>query len=454
MSTPSNETPADRAWRLHTSTGDAIKIDRNDDIFTGLIGEVSTPYFIQSLKADHELLPELSSVSGPTDYPPGTFLTTISFEEALGNFYRDYFGPNATKPRPQNIEEFINKFRTQAGIVYQHWNAEGNSYSISERHFPHDAEPTDGLHSNNDFSAYRDLRNEPSVYLEEPTDDLVDLFPNAEFAQKFAGLTENERIHLQAVDAFNAFLRYGRTPPDTGNGSADFATMYNNWWQRTTELSADVAPFAGTGINLQSYSRIYDAYLPGESIAFAANLETFVNEHYQKEGYFLPSHFLEQWVDEVKDAAARRGALPFNTLEGEIKRVNQALILNSVFDLLVEMIGVIQKVASALAQRLQFYADYQRQITKLMDQMPIFTAAGPAASLKVEGDDVKGIRGDANASNQAALEKLRAHRDIAGDETKQMQTTVNQLNDAASQQANIATAILQQLSGILTLIFR
>jgi hypothetical protein len=49
---------------------------------------------------------------------------------------------------------------------------------------------------------------------------------------------------------------------------------------------------------------------------------------------------------------------------------------------------------------------------------------------------------------------LRSGRDQVADETKQTHTVVSQLSDAASQQANIATAILQQLSGILTLVFR
>jgi hypothetical protein len=58
--------------------------------------------------------------------------------------------------------------------------------------------------------------------------------------------------------------------------------------------------------------------------------------------------------------------------------------------------------------------------------------------------------GSATLHNDA----LRSGRDQVADETKQTHTVVNQQNDAVSQQANIATAILQQLSGILTLIFR
>ena len=49
---------------------------------------------------------------------------------------------------------------------------------------------------------------------------------------------------------------------------------------------------------------------------------------------------------------------------------------------------------------------------------------------------------------------LRSGRDQVADETKQTHTVVSQLSDAAAQQANIATAILRQLSGMLTLIFR
>jgi hypothetical protein len=45
-------------------------------------------------------------------------------------------------------------------------------------------------------------------------------------------------------------------------------------------------------------------------------------------------------------------------------------------------------------------------------------------------------------------------RSIATDEEKDPQSTVGQSNDGAIQQGNIGVAVLQQLSGILTLIFR
>lgn len=55
---------------------------------------------------------------------------------------------------------------------------------------------------------------------------------------------------------------------------------------------------------------------------------------------------------------------------------------------------------------------------------------------------------------QDATDFLKNQRDLVLDETKKAESAVSQLNDAASQQGNIATAILQQLSGLLTLIFR
>ena len=50
--------------------------------------------------------------------------------------------------------------------------------------------------------------------------------------------------------------------------------------------------------------------------------------------------------------------------------------------------------------------------------------------------------------------KVRAWRDQVGDEAKQMQTALNQSTDAANQQANMGSALLQQLSTILSQIYR
>ena len=412
-------------------TGDLYKIDSSDPT-------PGTPDFITALQIEW-----VTVAAGSRKH--------ASHAAAIGGFMEAYYGSTASFPRPRSFGGFMDAWRSFA-------------FTIAAPDASKDILGDDDLNSpygkaNLDFREYTGAGNVATI--NPPGPGATDLGAWASLAgADFLGSSTNVDQQLQQafLAAFSAFSRYAPVPTGTLT-TASLTNMWNDWLQRTTATVTGVPLPSGDLGRLQTYERIWIGYFgpldtPEKQAAFNANVVAFANDQFAKEAYFLPTHFVERWVDTVKDAAARRGLLPFNSTIGGTNRANQALILNNVFDLLVEMIGVIQRVTSVLAQRLQFYADYQRALTKLMDQMPVFTSGGPSEALKSEGDGEEGTRADGNAANQAALETLRAHRDITGDETKQLQNTVNQLNDAASQQANIATAILQQLSGILTLIFR
>ena len=130
--------------------------------------------------------------------------------------------------------------------------------------------------------------------------------------------------------------------------------------------------------------------------------------------------------------------------------------------LLTTLTLLIATVSPTAALAANDHANDKAQCVSQKDARPwhcIEDSPGLLIASPARGEDEPEVapetaRAERHAANAAQLETLRAHRDVNGDATKQLQTAVNQLNDAASQQGNIATAILQQLSGILTLIFR
>jgi len=55
--------------------------------------------------------------------------------------------------------------------------------------------------------------------------------------------------------------------------------------------------------------------------------------------------------------------------------------------------------------------------------------------------------------NQTYTQEIQARITVVNDDSKQLQTNVNQSTDTVNQQSSIATAILQQLTSLLTSIY-
>ena len=249
------------------------------------------------------------------------------------------------------------------------------------------------------------------------------------------------------------------------DGKVIDTTTFDDAWEEfiraTTQIDVSDPAFTGAiQADFACFQRTFFAFRPNATQAdFEEELGTLIynliyEQEYQESNdyYFLPSHFIEPWIDQLKvDVLYPTPPTTVNPSE----RQRQAKILEDVFALLIEMIEVIQQAAIAAGERLEFYGEWQKRYTDLMAQMPTFALGDGTALDRGAGDkdDVEAMA-NLNQITQSSREMLRSYRDIIGDEVQQQQTTVNQLNDAASQQASIATAILQQLQGILTMIFR
>jgi hypothetical protein len=128
------------------------------------------------------------------------------------------------------------------------------------------------------------------------------------------------------------------------------------------------------------------------------------------------------------------------------------IMINRVFDTLVNLIGVLQSVAIAQAQNLNVLTQWQQAYTNLMAKVPVFTSTSDVFG--GTGTAEANIRDDVNRVNSSFLEQLRSSNQIVGNYAKSMNSSISQTNDNVSQFGNMATAFLQELSTILATIYR
>lgn len=126
--------------------------------------------------------------------------------------------------------------------------------------------------------------------------------------------------------------------------------------------------------------------------------------------------------------------------------------IDLVFELILTLISTLQRVAVAQAQRLQFLTSWQQAYTTLMNQVPIFTQN--TSLFGGTSTEKSNLRDDENRVNSSYTEQLRSLRSQISDDSKSLQSNLNQTNDGVTQQANLATSLLQELSTILSTIYR
>lgn len=277
------------------------------------------------------------------------------------------------------------------------------------------------------------------------------------------------------LGAFNAFLKnYKYT---TVNGvssvlttSGDPSSFFNQWYQFTAvtatiqnaqppQLSADSNKYTQ---GLPSYESIYYLFHPGATKSqFQQAVTNFYNAEFQANGYFLPSQSINSWyeINQAQFNQSIGGVSPFSSASSE-----KALILNRLINLLISLISILQKVGVSQANQLKFVTNFQNIYVKLQTQIPVlsrgdtFTAGSGATGTTPLGLKTTSANDERNAINTAfnaaKTEMMRSFRGVQEDIAKQVQSRVNQTNDTVNQQTDMATAFLQQLSGLVGAIFR
>lgn len=213
------------------------------------------------------------------------------------------------------------------------------------------------------------------------------------------------------------------------------------------DSDTDTIPADGT---IASYERIYFSYF-GEKTQddFRNRLEDFYVKQVKEHGFFVPSLAFSDWFEEIQDNYIE--VFHASSVSPSPAASQKLLIIDRILKLLISMIDVLNSISASQASRLSgFLTDWQRAYTELMDEVPNFSQDD---GTKVgAGSDT--TRGEINQDFSALVEKVRSRRSLVQDDAKAMQSVINQTQDAANQQTNIATAILQQLSTILGAIFK
>ncbi len=130
----------------------------------------------------------------------------------------------------------------------------------------------------------------------------------------------------------------------------------------------------------------------------------------------------------------------------------QTFRLDQVLVLLIGMIQVLQGVAVVQAQRLQLLTNWQQAYTALLNKVPVFTSQSTIFGGTSTAQN--NSRDDENRVNSTYSQQLQSESSQLSDTAKALQANLSQTNDAVTQQSNMATAILQELSTILSTIYR
>jgi len=131
------------------------------------------------------------------------------------------------------------------------------------------------------------------------------------------------------------------------------------------------------------------------------------------------------------------------------------LVLDKVYGLLVKMISALQDAAVALAGQLKVLTNWQKGYTDKMAQVHTFVALnGDPDYISSTGSDEGTIRQDLNQVGSTYTERMRSSNSIVSDLAKSLQTSISQIQDAVTQQSNMATSIIGQFKEILASIFR
>ena len=265
---------------------------------------------------------------------------------------------------------------------------------------------------------------------------------------------------------------------DKPNSQSELDSLIEQFVEFTTptallqESSNSLVPFGGK--NIIGYDEMFSSFFPsgvdGEGKTFQERIQSFYDKKIEQDGFFLPSHHMDEWFQDLQDEFLlnfqETTAIGTTKSTDGLQRVE---ILLRIFSLLTQLITTIQNVAATQAERLTLLARFQDAYTTLLNDLPIVTGGtgGGVAESGTTFNPVDGINTDddeaqkENAARQGITSKttalgeiVRGNRTLIQDRAKALQSTLNQSNDSSTQQANIATSIIQQLSTLLNSIYR
>ena len=399
--------------------------------------------------------------------PAGTVVDVPSLTAAIPDLEADYIAMNDVGT-PALLQQFMATFNSNTGGLsgdVQGFAKQYVAFLVAQGHIADD--PTtrsinvkkvlDGFatafltsisfSNTTESGALRALFPSLSTYADGDTSDAAQLSMLSamwkQFSENYVYQPNGALATAAAPLAIGFFQELRKFTSVAATINIGTSVVVNNSMGGTTLATSSLTP---------SFRAAYNTYFPGASVAaFEQDLQKFARSMIQQNGYFSASRQYTKFINFVQDIANVKPAV-IPTLPTQ-----SVSILNDVFSLIVSMIESIQNITASQASRLSLYTSWQKGYTDLLNQVPIFTASS-ADLLRdnaVFGTDTKETRKEVQGNFNAGLtQQITAFKDTVSEDAKALQSRVNASSDAFNEQANTATAILQQISTILSAIFR
>lgn len=259
--------------------------------------------------------------------------------------------------------------------------------------------------------------------------------------QEIENVGSDGSYHLITPQAFiNTWLNF-----TTGTSTLQAATL-NNSITYSSSGAGNLVLGSNDEANLYllNYEAIYKAFFPNSS---QADFQKFFKKFYNKlmadpenGGYFLPSHFVDEFFKDVTAAYL----IP-------VRGQNSGLdvgkpVLSVIWEVLAriqEMVGIVQQLSVFVSQRLTFLTNYQKAYTNLITTIPTITSTDP---ILATGADNR------NAQLNNYRTTLVSYRDQITASSKGVQSYLDTLSQASSNTLNQGGALLTMLNGLLTIL--
>ncbi len=410
-----------------------------------------------------------------SDLPPGTVVDVASLTGANPLLEQDYSGMNAlvgpallnqfigsynqSRPIPSDLQAFATdfiKFAVANGIVANNEIAIKVAVTNVLNNFVTAVEAHTSFTNSTESQALYPLFPNIGTYGFGNSDDPDQYYMASsvwrDFAVNYNYQQDGSVAPLSTTPAQGMFQNFRVFLAVTATITDGFAVAVNG------SSGSVVATSNKTPSYEQTFQQYFPTLPPGDPL-FDIRFAEFAKAMTIKFGYFSPSRQFTQWVSFVQDISNTKAAV-IPTLP-----VQDVKILNDLLFLIIKMISSIQNVAASQADRLSLYTAWQKGYTDLLNQVHVFTgsskdklkdfSSGNPFSNNPSLTDVQKRRQDEQGNfNAGMVQQITAFKDTVSEDAKALQSRVNQSSDAFNEQANTATAILQELSTILSAIFR
>lgn len=337
------------------------------------------------------------------------------------NFSTTFF---ASQGNPRSLEALVTSFRS---YLYSQIN---QSVPLSEQSY-------------NSGTFYATLVGDFTNQINQGGADFNAASLNGALPSAFSGSTVYDDLFVLAFDNFAK--EFVQDPNNPASPADQYNQAYRQYLQRVVQVSLSLDP--ADGLNYVNVLRGFTGLTSIPDNIF----QNFVGRMIDERGYFTPSGSFNDWVNEaVKLYVQSYTGSPSQAVTSVGATSAKTLILNRIFELLVDMIESLQKVTSAQSDRLRIFTEWQTAYGAMQNQVRYITKDDPNATL---GDD-DARRSEYNSYNATLIETIKARKSTVGDDAKNLQTQINQSNDTVNQQISMATSIIQELANILSAIYK